>query len=216
MISKMSSNEIVLSFHDSVIKKSDINILTGNDWLNDRLIGFYLQYLEKRVYPHRERDIAFVSPEVTHCIKLSSKSEVGIFVSPLKLSQKRLIIFPINNCLEQEAPGGSHWSLLIYFRPKNTFYHYDSFNQTNSDNAHMVMERVVPYLNQSRSSQFTQADCPQQRNSYDCGIHALCNAEYVCRRFLENEQVNIEEVVNYENLVGKRSYIRSLVYSLKA
>ena len=31
---------VVLSFHDSCLRQSDMNLLSGTHWLNDKLIGF--------------------------------------------------------------------------------------------------------------------------------------------------------------------------------
>lgn len=37
------SDEVVLSFHDSLLRRSDVELLRGCGWLNDRLIGFYFE-----------------------------------------------------------------------------------------------------------------------------------------------------------------------------
>jgi Ulp1 family protease len=34
-------NDIVLSYNDSIIYKSDLKLLDKNQWLNDRIIGFW-------------------------------------------------------------------------------------------------------------------------------------------------------------------------------
>lgn len=36
-------DEIVLSFHDSLLRKSDLSLLEDGRWLNDRLIGFVFE-----------------------------------------------------------------------------------------------------------------------------------------------------------------------------
>ena len=38
-----SADEIVLSFHDSLLRRSDVSLLTDCGWLNDRVIGFYFE-----------------------------------------------------------------------------------------------------------------------------------------------------------------------------
>ena len=35
--------EVVLSFGDSLLRRSDVELLRGCGWLNDRLIGFYFE-----------------------------------------------------------------------------------------------------------------------------------------------------------------------------
>ena len=37
------ADAVVLSYHDSLLKESDVSLLTGPRWLNDRVIGFYLE-----------------------------------------------------------------------------------------------------------------------------------------------------------------------------
>jgi len=41
----MACNEdtTVLSFHDSLLRQSDVALLDGTEWLNDKLIGFYFE-----------------------------------------------------------------------------------------------------------------------------------------------------------------------------
>jgi len=43
----MACNEdtTVLSFHDSLLRQSDVALLHGTEWLNDKLIGFYFEYV---------------------------------------------------------------------------------------------------------------------------------------------------------------------------
>lgn len=36
-----SKNEIVLNYNDSILYQSDLKLLERNNWLNDRLIGFW-------------------------------------------------------------------------------------------------------------------------------------------------------------------------------
>lgn len=38
-----AGEEVVLSFHDSLLRRSDVVLLQDCGWLNDRLIGFYFE-----------------------------------------------------------------------------------------------------------------------------------------------------------------------------
>lgn len=42
-MSESASEEVVLSFHDSLLRRSDVALLQNCGWLNDRLIGFYFE-----------------------------------------------------------------------------------------------------------------------------------------------------------------------------
>jgi sentrin-specific protease 8 len=43
--------KIILSYHDSCLYQSDLDILKcDSGWLNDRIISFYFEYLQKDVF----------------------------------------------------------------------------------------------------------------------------------------------------------------------
>ena len=54
------------------------------------------------------------SPEVSQFLKLVGTEDLNCFVEPLELMKKELIVLAVNNAKDPSAPGGSHWSLLIY------------------------------------------------------------------------------------------------------
>lgn len=39
----LQMDPVVLSFHDSSLRESDVSLLEGSNWLNDRIIGFYFE-----------------------------------------------------------------------------------------------------------------------------------------------------------------------------
>ena len=47
-------------------------------------------------------------------LKLVGTEDLNCFVEPLQLMKKELIVLAVNNANDPSAPGGSHWSLLIY------------------------------------------------------------------------------------------------------
>jgi Ulp1 family protease len=52
--------KMVLSYHDSVIYEGDLKILKSDcEWLNDRVLSFYFEYLSKAVYED-EKDFLFI------------------------------------------------------------------------------------------------------------------------------------------------------------
>lgn len=38
-----STNEVILSFFDTLLYRRDLDLLKGNHWMNDVLIGFYYE-----------------------------------------------------------------------------------------------------------------------------------------------------------------------------
>jgi len=64
---------------------------------------------------------------------------------PPNLKLKKLLFFPINNAAYSKG-GGSHWSLLVYYRPDNTYYYYDSLNNMNLEVAKVASQSILPFI----------------------------------------------------------------------
>ena len=43
MLDDVMADVPVLSFHDSLLRQSDVALLDGTNWLNDKIIGFYFE-----------------------------------------------------------------------------------------------------------------------------------------------------------------------------
>uniref|UniRef100_A0A8B9UB62 SUMO peptidase family member, NEDD8 specific n=1 Tax=Anas zonorhyncha TaxID=75864 RepID=A0A8B9UB62_9AVES len=117
---------VVLSYMDSLLRQSDLALLEPPNWLNDHIIGFAFEYFASDQFQEFSDQVCFISPEVAQFIKCAlSQEEIAIFLQPLDLLHKKLVFLPINDNSNQAA-GGTHWSLLVYFRDKKCFAHYDS------------------------------------------------------------------------------------------
>lgn len=209
--SKRKGN-IVLSYHDALITDADIELLEGPYWLNDTIIGFYLEYLEKEKYA--DTDVCFIRPEVTQCLKLSEISEFPAFLDPLDFKDKAFAIMPLNDCDNPDLPGGSHWSLLVYSKPENTFYHVDSSSGSNHLAARTLAFKLSQYLNKNNSGDFKTLNSLQQSNSYDCGVFVLCNIDNIVPHALRYKKIeNVNFIKEYE-VSKKRHDIRVLIQSL--
>ncbi|CAL5424266.1 unnamed protein product [Camellia sinensis] len=88
---KSAADEKILSYNDVVLRRSDLDILSGPYFLNDRIIEFYFSYLPS-CYPSKE--ILLVSPSIAFWIANWPDIEsLKDFVEPLNLSSKKLVIF---------------------------------------------------------------------------------------------------------------------------
>jgi len=180
---KDAPDNVVSSIGDAVVRESDVKLLDGPHWLSDRIIGFYFEYLHQQIHEGSEK-ICFISPEVSQFLKLVGTEDLNCFVEPLQLMKKELIVLAVNNANDPSAPGGSHWSLLIYTLQAEHFYHFDSSSGMNTDDARALSKKIYTYLKCSKSESsksntlpFTEMiDVLQQSNGYDCGIHVLANA----------------------------------------
>lgn len=171
---------VVLSFQDSLLRRSDVSLLEGPNWLNDQVIGFAFEYFAAERFRVLQEALAFISPEVTQFIKCAScPDELALFLEPLGLASRRWVFLAVNDNSNQTA-GGSHWSLLLYRRNSNRFAHYDSQNGSNSLHARRIATKLEPFLGAGRQAPFVEEPCPSQQNSYDCGMYVICIAEALC------------------------------------
>ncbi|XP_037094718.1 sentrin-specific protease 8-like [Pollicipes pollicipes] len=200
---------VLLSYHDSVLHESDGELLQGPHWLNDKLIQFYLNYLEHAAFP--AAGLAFVGPDVTQFARLCAESELAAFLAPLRLAERRAALFIINDCERPDAPGGTHWSLLVTVGRR--CLHYDSLAYGNQREARRMARRLAPLL--GLSGKVEEAACGCQRNGYDCGVFALCHAEEVARRLSGGSDLR-HVPVSQERVDEMRADMLRLIRSLAA
>ena len=43
------SDPVILSYHDSLLRQSDLSLIEKPNWLNDTIISFVFQYFEKEI-----------------------------------------------------------------------------------------------------------------------------------------------------------------------
>lgn len=216
-------NHIVLNYHNSLLRESDVHLLNGPHWLNDQIISFYLEYLERNVY-EKNTELLFVSPEVVQCLKFFAREEMKLFLEPLKANEKQFIFLPWNDNDEVKA-GGSHWSLLVFSRPESTFFYYDSMNHSGTS-----LRSLRPFLVEFAAAvncpefDIRQGECIQQTNSYDCGVHVLVNIELLAQRVVkwgtidksENDVSNDDDPMHITNqhIRQKRKEILNVIHEL--
>lgn len=178
-----SMDDIVLSYNDVVLRKSDLDILSGPFFLNDRIIEFYFSYLSS-CYP--SEDILLVPPSISFWVSnCPDKDGLKDFLEPLKLQDRKLVIFPVNNNDDvSEAEGGSHWSLLTFHRNGEVFVHHDSFGGFNEVHAKKLHSNVSSHM--GISTTFMVAKTQQQMNGYDCGIYVCAITVAVIDWFYRN------------------------------
>ena len=204
------SDEIVLSYEDSLLRQSDVRLLDEPNWLNDRIIGFCFQYYEYDLY--NSADIAYISPDVTQLIKLSPTEELDILLSSLDLKSKKLIFFAVNSNLSLNQAGGSHWSLLVF--ENQEFFHYDSMNASNRHSALLMARQMAAHL--GVALKFTDAECPQQRGSHECGMYVVCCTEYLCRKKLGLVDIPLHDAVTASSVAQKRHELKRVIGELAA
>ena len=65
--------------------------------------------------------------------------------------------------------GGEHWSLIVYKKVEDTWYHFDSIGKYNDAFTRNLVDGVNKYLSKNGRTNFVEVECTQQNNGYDCG-----------------------------------------------
>lgn len=189
-----------------------VDILRGPHWLTDQIIAFYFQYLESEAYRSFQLEFLFVSPQVTQLLKMIDGriDDARTLLGPLHPNSRKFIFFPVNDN-DRDKAGGTHWSLLIFSRPENTFYTFDSANNQNNFATNKIVE-VLRRVLDCQSAFSIYYPSTQQRNFYDCGIYVICNVENIIRHILRGSG-GIRHVAELERSVveKKRSEILNLI-----
>lgn len=211
-----NDNEIVLSYHDSLLRKSDVKLLQGPYWINDTIIGFYFEYLEKKYSSLGSKESLFISPELTQLLKLTEASSYEILLDPIDAKSSSFIFFPLNNCDSRESAGGSHWSLLIYSHPEKTCYHFDSSKGLNAAVAKSFAKSILTFFCGKGSGNYSEMNNPQQDNGYDCGLYVLCIADLIVDHAIAQRNVKSCSLDKLKLIVnGKRKEILELIDNLR-
>lgn len=206
---------VVLSYQDSLLRRSDVSLLEGPHWLNDQVIGFTFEYFAVERFKSLGDAVCFISPEVTQFIKCaSSQEELSIFLEPLRLMSRRWVFLAVNDNSNQVA-GGSHWSLLLYQRDSGYFSHYDSQSGGNATHASRIAAKLQAFLDAGTSMAFMEEPCPSQQNSYDCGMYVICNAEALCESIRIGDHARLPtNTITPSYITKKRTEWRSLIQRL--
>ncbi|GFR71429.1 sentrin-specific protease 8 [Elysia marginata] len=192
-----NDDAVLLSFGDSLLLKSDLDLLAEPNWINDKLIGFAYD------------------PSLVQIIRFAGASDLQVLLDSLNLPTKQFVFVPVNDHSDTTQVGGMHWSLLVYVRSRQEFQHYDSSRGTNQAVAKKLMDKLQPFVQAPKGKlRFVEMDCSHQENSYDCGMFVLANTEHLIREFVECVSLGVGDVVNQQTVSDKRKHLAQLITSL--
>ncbi|KAK8244332.1 hypothetical protein HDK77DRAFT_28526 [Phyllosticta capitalensis] len=165
----LSPHDTYLSYHDVSLTKEDVSCIRS-DWLTDSAISFWEEYLEhEKLIEYPRARINLLRPSMVFMLLQTPDPSIVKDALP-DFTHTTHIFLPINDCRNSmQAEGGSHWSLLVVSRVDGVAFHYDSLQQSNDREAHIVTQKMSTLLGQ-RIRFVAMRDSPQQENSSDCGM----------------------------------------------
>jgi sentrin-specific protease 8 len=173
------SDKVILDYNDSLLYESDLELLDEGNWLNDRILGFVYEYLEREVYREEcDELLGFVNPSTVQYLKLCDSVDEAkmCFIEPLELDRKKFVLMPLNNNASASCAGGCHWSLMVLNRSTFTLHHYDSIGSNQSE----ARAFFAKYKKCFQIEKFESvANFPKQTNSSDCGVYVLGRLKFV-------------------------------------
>lgn len=142
---EITSVKVIKSHLESNPMKSGVE-----SWLDECYIKSYVDSLQTEVN-HIRDDKLLLGPTVIQLLKSCSKEEYDIAMPSLSQFEKKFVFFSLNNHVETEAEfdklwkkvrnRGIYWSLLVYDKVHNSFFHYDSIIELNHNSDMMFFEK---------------------------------------------------------------------------
>ncbi|KAI8342751.1 hypothetical protein BC941DRAFT_413737 [Chlamydoabsidia padenii] len=213
--------KVVLHYHDIMLEETDMATLEEGQWLNDNIMSFYMEYIERQVIPGDSNDMLLLRPTMSQLIAHTPgnpKDLIGVL--PPHLDKRRLIFVPINNGTPETANNGTHWALLVYSRPTNTFYYYDSLHSTNIEEGRNTSKRMISLfgtgktlLSKVKPPDFIPLSTPQQSNGTDCGLMVIGIMDCLIHQTMKCSTDDALQIGN-PNQVRPPNETRSLLKSL--
>lgn len=229
------TDKIKLSYHDACLYQSDYQILKSNSWLNDRIISFYFEYLQREIV--KDEKILFIGEDVKNCSvdifhKFHSSQLIFLFqiigpevtqilkimetpsevLGPLQCLTRSLIILAVSDNSSIDS-GGSHWSLCVFSKANNAFYHFDSLSGSNTSHFLKIVSILKKCLD-CESAKTEHVSCTQQNNSYMCGDFVCCHTDLVLQTFEKSGNLTAIGNLPRTKVNGKRDEIVQIVTNL--
>ncbi|EIE19373.1 hypothetical protein COCSUDRAFT_54666 [Coccomyxa subellipsoidea C-169] len=63
----MAKEPKILDYHDILLYRSDVDLLKGEFWLNDQIVSFFFEYLQKEKYEHHH-ELFFFGGSLTYLL----------------------------------------------------------------------------------------------------------------------------------------------------
>ena len=176
------ADDILSKNNNLQMRRGDYRSLTGNNYVNDKVIDEYMFLIKERNQTENLPDIGVLS---VHMFKLLDENfETGYEKTRNwiheDLTQKEIILVPIHRL--------SHWSLVTVDMKELTISYYDSIlGSRRTSNAPKIIKKHMETYCREKGKDITfsidiKDNAPLQRNGVDCGVFVCQNAEKIARQ----------------------------------
>ncbi|KAJ9460061.1 NEDD8-specific protease 1 [Diplonema papillatum] len=162
---------------DVTVRAVDANTLGPGQWVLDPVLTVYLEDVARKATENGRRTVV-LHPPVARLLKQMTPQDAACVVEDQSLDAADVVLVPVNDSSASEAGvSGSHWSLLVFSRERDLWLHYDSSAAANRRHAEQLALVLDPWVDADcEVFGFEEAECEQQANGYDCGVHVMINA----------------------------------------
>lgn len=193
--------------YESSLVKDKLNIMT-NSWLADEVFTKYFDIIMMKLIDS-DKSIYLMNPIITNALK--NINDFNDYLDPIKLNNKKYLIMAINDSTDLEKQSGSHWSVLVFNRVLNKFYHYDSKEFYNWKHAETVAIKLAKYFGLNTCPEIITLKGPLQHNSYDCGIYALAAIDCIIKNIDKDIETIKFQKLDDNECMKKRCYLACIM-----
>ena len=163
------------------------------------------------------KKVACLEPVIVQMIRKEDASEEGMdnmisvekLISDLDLENSEYIIFPVNDNEDINNDAGNHWSLMVYRKNTNKFYHYDSIGRSNEKHARKVITSLAK-ANKCFKDEMEAKNATQQSDGHSCGVFTIMNASKIAVNIVKkskSEEIYDIDKGSKEDIVKTRNWI---------
>ena len=191
-LKKNTENENILEYQGANITEKDIKTLENGQWICDEIISLYLAFMREDENT-KDAKILFVNPSATYILKECADKKTMIDLKQdLRINEMEWVFYPINDNKNSDSVGGTHWSLLLFCKKENKYYHYDPIEGKNKDHAKELILNTLDLNNFKLGAlpEYRQVKCPKQENSYDCGPYIMLYIRELVNNIILEKETN--------------------------
>ncbi|CAF0843813.1 unnamed protein product [Adineta ricciae] len=216
MSASLESDPILVSYHDAIVRVSNLKTLDDSNWLDDSIITFAFEYLQhdSKFAQDQSNSCVFVSPSVVQLLKMSDDSFADQLLQSIDFLEKKFLILPINDNRHVNAFAGSHWSLLILAIQDKVLYHFDSMSSANDRTAKDIQSKLCVFFH--TQVLLVNGRCPQQENGFDCGFYENDLSKSPTKEVFEKFMNEISRCITSESISQRRKQLKTLLESMSS